>query len=342
MKLQTPRPVKPGDTVYIISPSAGLLPFVEKRVKRATENLTKLGLKVVIAEHAANNSGYISDSIEHRVADLHAAFNDDSCTLIMAAIGGNHANQLLSHLDFELIKNHPKAFVGYSDNTVLHWALATQSRLQTFYGPCFLNQFGEYPEVLPYTLEHFMSAVMERPTEREINASPEYTEEILDWFKNEDAARPRTMQPTGGLYWWKPGTASGWAMPGALPSLNHLLGTPYFPDPSGAILMIDIPEGHSMNEGMPVADVDAWLTDLDNAGVLKRLQGIVVCRPYHYEPDMLTELQAVITRITANYDYPVVANADFGHTDPMTTIPLGATVQLNSVANSISLQEIAA
>lgn len=337
MNLTIPKPVQSGDTVYIVSPSAGLLPFVKNRLKRAVEHLEALGLRVVIANHAANNAGYVSDSIEHRVADLHDAFNDDSCTLIMAAIGGNHANQLLPYIDFDLVKKHPKSFVGYSDNTVLHWAFATQANLQSFYGPCFLNQFGEYPEVLPYTLHSFINTIMTKSAKKKMVPSAEYTDEILDWFNDEDSSRQRILMPATGPEWWRHGAASGWALPGALPSLNHLLGTPYFPNPEGAILMIDIPEGHTMYEGLSIADVDAWMTDLDNTGVLQKIHGITICRPYRYTSGMLEELKKVITRITSKYTYPVVANLDFGHTDPMVTIPLGTTITLDSEANSIFL-----
>ena len=111
-----PRPIKAGDTAYIISPSAGIFPFAEGRVKRAKQHLEKLGLTVKIAANAAKNSGYVSSSVSDRVHDIHEAFRDDNCSLIMAAIGGNHSNQLIPHFDYELIKSNPKTFIGYSPN----------------------------------------------------------------------------------------------------------------------------------------------------------------------------------------------------------------------------------
>lgn len=330
MKLTKPTSAKKGDSIYIISPSAGILPFVEKRSKRATQYLESLGFKVVIATNANKNMGYVSASIEDRVADIHAAFMDDKCSIIMAAIGGNHSNQLLQSLDYELIKKHPKIFVGYSDNTVLHLALATQANLQTFYGPCFLNQFGEYPKVLSYTLNYFKSVIIKNQRSIEIMPSQEWTDEILDWSTEDDSKRPRVLLKNNGFEWWKEGKGEGWALPGALPSLNHLIGTKYFPKTEGAILMIDIPEGHTMFEGQDVPEVDAWLTDIDNAGIMANINGLVICRPYKYTPEMVSQLKEVVLRIVKKYNFPVLFNVDFGHTDPMITIPIGAKMSLNS------------
>ncbi|HEY5668086.1 MAG TPA: S66 peptidase family protein, partial [Candidatus Saccharimonadales bacterium] len=274
MQLTHPPKPKKDSTVYIISPSAGLLPFVQKRVERATKHLEAFGFKVKIASHAGQNNGYVSAPATERVADIHTAFSDPECGIIMAAIGGDHSNQLIELLDYDLIRNNPKVFIGYSDNTVLHYALATKANLQTYYGPCFLNQFGEFPEVLPYTLQSFTENILHRASTIDVKPSEKYTDEVLDWFTNEDNKRARTLVDNSGYSWWRDGKASGWAMPCTIPSINHLLGTPYMPDATGAILMLDIPEGHSMHEGASVADLDAWLTDLHNAGVLACVHGI--------------------------------------------------------------------
>jgi muramoyltetrapeptide carboxypeptidase LdcA involved in peptidoglycan recycling len=335
MNLICPGKVKKGDTAYIISPSAGIMPFARDRVLRAEQNLEKLGLKVRIGSHADKNSGYVSASVAERVADIHEAFLDNRCTLIIASIGGNHSNQLLSQLDYSLIAENPKTFVGYSDNTVLHLALLSQSKLQTFYGPCFMNQFGEFPGVQEYTLADFKEVALHKRYMRTVTPSALYTDEILDWFKNEDASRPRQLLKNRGWEWWHSGNAKGWALPVAIPSINHVLGTKYMPNVQGAVLMIDIPEGNSMHEGMSVADVDSWLTDLANAGVFDKVRGLVIGRPYKYDPSKIKELKAVVMRIVQNHSFPVLFNLDFGHTDPMITIPIGAQVTMDSQSSSL-------
>lgn len=329
-----PKPIKTGDVAYIISPSAGLFPFVKNRVRRAEENLERLGLIVKYASNAGKNSGYVSSSIEDRIHDIHQAFLDKDCSLVMAAIGGDHSNQLINRLDYNLIRNNPKTFVGYSDNTVLHLALLSQSNLQTYYGPCFLNQFGEFPHVLDYTLTDFKKVIGRKDYVRRIKASDSYTDEILDWFKDEDSKRPRELWHNSGFVWWKAGAASGWALPAAIPSINHVIGTKYMPSTEGAILLIDIPEGSSMHEGLSVANVDAWLTDLENADIFNKIKGLIIGRPYKYTPQQIGELRDVVGRVGRSYSFPILFNADFGHTDPMITIPYGARMRIDSTTNS--------
>lgn len=329
--------VRRGDTVYVVSPSAGLLPFAPNRVERAISNMEKLGVKVKIARHAAENAGYVSASVDDRVSDLHEAFSDKKCSLIIASIGGNHSNQLVKHLDYELIKNNPKSFVGYSDNTVLHYALAGMANLQTYYGPCFLNQFGEYPGILPFTLNHFTDLLFDGVEEFKVKPPLDYTDELLDWFKDEDSKRPRKLYPNIGLIWWRKGAGEGRALPGAIPSLNHLISTPYAPNFLDSVLMIDIPEGNTIYEGLSVADADSWLTDLDNAGLLAQINGMVISRPYRYNNEMVEELRKVVLRIVDNYNFPVVFNLDFGHTDPMITVPIYANVKLDSSRSLVSV-----
>ena len=85
--------------------------------------------------NADRSDGWASAPPEARIEDLHQAFADDGVQVVLAGIGGNHSNQLLPLLDYELIRAHPKVFQGFSDITVLQWAIAKHAGLATFYGP---------------------------------------------------------------------------------------------------------------------------------------------------------------------------------------------------------------
>jgi muramoyltetrapeptide carboxypeptidase len=101
--------------------------------------------------NAARDDGWASASPRERADDIHAAFLDDEVSVVLASIGGLHSNQLLPHLDPELIAAHPKVLQGYSDVTVLLWALAKHAGLRTFHGPALIPELGEFPSVLGYT-----------------------------------------------------------------------------------------------------------------------------------------------------------------------------------------------
>jgi len=339
MKLISPPRPKKGDKAIIVSPSAGLMPFAKKRVLRAKENLKNIGLIVEFSKHAKENEGYVSSSIDNRVSDLHDAFADKNCSLIMASIGGNHSNQLLAHLDFKLIKDNPKVFIGYSDNTVLHFALFTQANLQSYYGPCFLTQFGEYPEVFDFTIGHFKDVVLKKNNTLDIVPSEAHTDEILDWFTGEDSKRRRKLTKNKGYEWWNKGKASGWCLPFAIPSINHLLGSIYMPSSRGAVAMIDIPEGKTIFEGLSIDEFDSYFTDLINIGFFDEVKALCVGRAYHYsEEDISTVKDIVLERFrNVGIEIPTVYGLDFGHTDPLITLPLGASIRLDSDKDQIQL-----
>lgn len=115
MVLIKPPKLKPGDVVGIVSPSWGGAGAFPHRVEQGVRRLEKLGFKVAIAPHALNQRGYISDSALNRASDIIVIFENPEVKAIIAAIGGDHSCHLLPHLDFDLISNNPKIFMGYMD-----------------------------------------------------------------------------------------------------------------------------------------------------------------------------------------------------------------------------------
>ncbi len=155
--LEAPPRVRAGDTVAIISPSAPAVAWWPHRVARGRAYLESLGLQVRLMPNAGGKAGWVSASPQARAADIHAAFLDDRVRVVLASIGGNHANQILPHLDFDLLAAHPKILQGYSDVTVLLWAIAQRSGLRTFHGPSLALELAEFPAVLPDT-DRFLRA----------------------------------------------------------------------------------------------------------------------------------------------------------------------------------------
>jgi muramoyltetrapeptide carboxypeptidase len=114
-----------------------------------------LGFEIKIASHALNSRAHVSDTPENRAADIHQMFWDPEVKAIIATIGGDHSCHLLPLLDWDLIRENPKIFMGYSDVTVLNVAIWKKTRLVTFNGPALMVEIAEYPKMLEYT-EHYM------------------------------------------------------------------------------------------------------------------------------------------------------------------------------------------
>lgn len=336
--LIVPERLRAGDTIGIISPSAGLAGLFPHRTEQGIKMLEDMGFRVILASHAREHEGWASSSPENRAQDIHDMFAAHEVRVVVCAIGGNHANQVLKYLDYDLIRGNPKIFVGYSDITVLHYALASQAGLRTYYGPCLVSEFGEYPRMFSYTESWFRKALMHVDPIGSIETPAEWTDEFLDWFAKKDMKRPRSMQAHPGYEWWREGTASGRLWGGAIPSINHLAGTAYWVHPEGTIFFIDIPEG-APGEPMAQSDLDAYLADLDNLGVFGSIAGLVIGRPYHYREEETRILKGMIQWYTRGFDYPILYNAAIGHTAPIITLPLGAQAAMDSVMNAFRLRE---
>ena len=110
-----PKPT-PGDRVAVVSPSAGLpgvfpRPF-ELGLRRLREEFGLLPVEYPTTRRMGASSA-------ERAADLHAAFADPGIAAVIASIGGDDQITVLPHLEGSLLRDNPKPFFGYSDNTCL-------------------------------------------------------------------------------------------------------------------------------------------------------------------------------------------------------------------------------
>jgi muramoyltetrapeptide carboxypeptidase len=333
-RLTRPPRVRAGDTVAVVSPGFGAVGRWPHRAERGVAYLESLGLRTRTMPNAARSEGWASAPAEARAADLHDAFADDEVAVVLASIGGNHANQLLPLLDWDLIAAHPKVFQGYSDATVLHWALAKHAGLGTFYGPALVPELGEFPHVLPYT-DSCLRAAWFGDEGLTYEPAEAWTDERLDWDVRADLTRPRRLEPSLGWRTIRAGRARGPLFGGCLETICwHLEGSSAWLDPVGAILLLETSE-----ETPSPAHVDAYLTDLEQLGVFEHAAGLVVGRPYGYGPAEAEVLWDVVARRTEAAGIPVLADVDVGHTDPMAPVPFGVEAELDAGSGALRTLE---
>jgi len=331
-----PQALQPGDTIGVVTPSWCGPAMFPHRVQRGAQFLESLGYRVVLSPHAFGHKGYVSGTAEQRASDIHQLFADPGVRAIFSAIGGDHSNHLLPFLDWDLIRRHPKIFLGWSDTTVLAWAMYSQANLVTFMGPAVMTGLAEFPAPLPYTVRSLQRLLSVPKPYGPIDPATQWTEEHLDWRDKLDLTRPRRLQTSPGWTWLKGGRAEGRLVGGCLESIQHLRGTPYWPDLTDAILFFET------SEEVPSPEwVDAVLQDFENMDVLRRLRGLLVGRPYGYTERQKAELHQVILERTARYDFPIVTDLDFGHTDPTLTIPIGCRATIDVGKQQIRMVEAA-
>lgn len=329
--IRPPR-LRQGDTIGIVSPSWGGAGAFPHRVRNGVAYLESQGFAVELGRHALEQHGFVSDTPENRAADIHDMFRAPHVRAIIAAVGGDHSCHLLPHLDFDLIADNPTIFMGYSDITVLNVAIWRRTGLVTFNGPALLTDFAEHPAPLEYTVRSFTDTVCTGEPAGRVAPSEWWTEEFLDWSTRADLERARHLERSDGWTWLRPGVAEGMLIGGCIESLQHLRGTDYWPDLSGAILFLETSEEHPSP-----ARVDGILMDYENMGVLSELGGLLFGRPMKYSDAEKNELREVVLDRTRGCSYPVVTDMDFGHTAPQFVLPIGCRARIDSTTQRFEI-----
>ncbi|MFZ3009810.1 MAG: S66 peptidase family protein [Candidatus Microsaccharimonas sp.] len=303
-----------GDVIRVIAPSRSLSIIGEETRAIATERLQQLGLSVSFSEHAEEIDDFVSSSIESRVEDIHTAFKDPQVKAILTAIGGFNSNQLLSKLDWDLIRNNPKIFCGFSDITALSNALYAKTGLVTYSGPHY-SSFG-MKKGFDYSLESFVAAVM-GSDEMTITPSSEWSDDL--WFLDQEK---RTLIPNKGWLPVQSGVAEGTIIGGNLCTLILLSNTEYMPQADNIILFIED------DEELQIQHFDRNLTALSQQPWFANVKGIVMGR-FQQVSEVSDELiLQMIVRNDALRSMPVIANVDFGHTMPLITFPIGGHARI--------------
>ena len=317
-----PSRLRTGDTIGIVSPASPVAAFCSKRFARGVENLEKMGFSVRVAEHATARHGHTAGTIEDRVSDIHTMFSDTDVRAIITTIGGFNSNQLLEYLDYDLIARHPKILMGYSDITAVLLAIHKMTGLVTFLGPAIMPQFGEAGGLHRYTAEWFHAILMEPTLPIELTPSNLSIHEQLRW--DTEDTRPRREEPHPGPRVLKDGVATGPIIAGNLGTMLALASTRYFPDLDGVILCVEDDEEESPGT------IDRFLTQLRHMGVFERIVALVVGR---FHPSVgfsdRDSLRDIVLTATEGCDIPIAVDFDFGHTDPMFTLPNGVRARVD-------------
>lgn len=304
-----PNKLQPGDEVRIIAPSRSMAIVNEETRAVAAERFEKLGLKVTFSKHIEECDQFASSSISSRIEDIHDAFRDQNVKGIITILGGFNANQLLPYIDWDLIRNNPKVFCGYSDITVLNNSILAKTGLITYYGPHY-STFG-MREQFEYNLDYFAKCLM---TDDPIEVQPSHDWSDDTWYTDQAA---RTIKVNDGWFVINTGTASGTIIGGNLNTLNHLQGTAYMPSLTDSILFIE--------DDSETRDVlfDRDLVSLTQQPGFETVRAIVIGRFQQDSKLSLDTIRRIINHTPSLAHLPVIANVDFGHTNPMITFPIG-------------------
>lgn len=308
-----PKKLKDGDHIRIIAPADSLLPKLTAKMReRAIQRLNRIGLTVSFGKHINEVDEFSSTSIEHRLKDLHDAFADQDVHAIMTVSGGTSSNQLLKHIDYDLIKHNPKIIVGLSDITAILNAIFTKTGLLTYYGPHY-NAIGASTEI-DFILEYFKQCLFD--------SSPISLKPPLTYYESEWSDR---KNENDGYWIINEGQAEGIIIGGNLLTFNFLQGSEFTPIVDQPILLIEDNGAESVN------NVQNQLQSLLNQPKFKNVRGILIGR-FKKDSGITKENLTKVIKSKRELDHiPVLANIDFGHTMPIITFPIGGKIKIEAL-----------
>jgi muramoyltetrapeptide carboxypeptidase len=312
LPMRRPLRLKPGDTVGLIEPAG----FTEDRfdLDQVLATIRAMGLVPKTAPHLMKRYGYLAGTDRDRAADVNAMYADRDVRAVFAVRGGWGSARLLPYLDFDLIRANPKLLVGFSDVTALHLAFAAKTACPTIHGPGAANSWG----ALSWDSFRRLAFLGETPTWR----SP---------APGEDRLAPRS-----GIRTFRGGKASGRLLGGNLAVLSAMVGTPYMPDFTGAILFLE-------ETGEAEYRLDRMLTQLGLAGVLGKLAGVVFgqctrCTGEEANYSGFT-VSEVLDQHFAPLGVPAFQGALIGHIANQFSMPVGIRAEIDAEAGTIRMLE---
>jgi len=284
-----------GDTIGMIAPAS---PADLSKVERAIKHLKVMGYKVKAGKSVYSSRGYLAGRDELRAFDINNMFADDEVSAVFCLRGGYGSQRILDMVDFQIIRNNPKIFMGYSDITALLNAIYQKCNLITFHGP----MGGDFAGGLEKYTKRAMKNALESIDPIGELPNPEMPEVVAE------------------------GKGKGALVGGNLSIVAASLGTPYEIDTQGKILLLEdvFEEPYS---------VDRMLTQLRLAGKLRDAEGIVLGdwgNSEPEEPEKSLSLEEVFEDIFRDIGKPVLKGLKIGHCKPNITVPIGAEVYVNT------------
>ena len=342
-----PNRLKKGDKVAIVSLSRGLLgedkfihilDIARKRLEK------EYGLVVVVMPNALKGNKYLYEHPEARAEDLMNAFKDKSIKGVINAIGGDDTIRLLPYIDFDVIKNNPKIFMGFSDTTVNHFMMY-KAGLSSYYGGSLMNIWGEYIEINEYTKDALYNAFFNPGDTYEIKSSKycSYVDKKIRWsIDNINTKRDVEEDTIGYEVLQGKGKVQGKLLGGCIETFVYLIGTSLWPtldEWKDKVLFIEV----SDEEDSELPEYYfAWiLRNLEAQGIFNVIKGIIMGKPpvkekYDSYKDILFD---IVSTDGKHQDLPIIYNVNFGHAYPIGIIPIGLDCELDCENKTITILE---
>lgn len=295
--------LKPGDTIgFLIASSANK----NNCFSKLEQEITSLGFKIKYGKTVYLKSGYLAGTDEERIQDIHDMFLDPEIKAIICFKGGYGISRIIDKVDYDIIKNNPKLFIGFSDVTALLNNIYQKTLLPTIHGVV-----GIYI------------------------GSSRFTSESRDDFKQLLTlnTKNRILKGNENTKTLVKGTAEAEIVGGNLCLISDLCGTDYQIDFTDKIVLIEEVEE-------PVYNIDRMFAQLRLNKSIYKAKGFI----FGYFTNCIDDnndntYENLIKEYFESLNVPVIYDFPTGHNFPFINVPIGLKVKLDATNKTIEIME---
>ena len=289
-----PSMLKPGCRIGVVSPSYWLK---KQYMEKTSKFFQDKGYTMVMGNSNSMKWGPFAGTPQERADDIHHMFSNPKIEAIICARGGYGANRVLPLLDYNLIRDNPKIFMGYSDITAYLTSITQKTGLVTFHGPMMVSYKKEFVNYNFQTME------------RILNGTPDFK------IESPDSLPARIL---------KPGIAMGPLWGGNMTLLINRLGTSDALGTDGVILFLE-----DLDEYL--YSFERMLVQMRTAGMLDNIAGLIIGELHEFkDQDVAFERNTdeIVMDICGDLEIPIVSNFPCGHGTYQATLPISIPVEL--------------
>lgn len=293
MNLIKPNKLKKGDKIGFVALSGTI--NSQEKVLNAKKYFEEKGYEVEFCENIFDKNRYLAGDDEVKVQELHRFFKDPEIKMILCTRGGYGTIRLLDKIDFNLIKNNPKIFAGYSDTSAIEAMIFKKTGLVTFYSPHAQSDFGL--DKVSEFVENSFFQTLENTGELEIKPESEKSEVYFE------------------------GKAKGFLWGGNLTTVASMCGLDFIPDEKFIFFAEDLNED--------VYKIDRLMTMLLNIEKFRNnVQGIILGD--FLDSGNQEHLDELFFEIGKKLQKPVLSGFKITHAPDKLTVPYGAMASFST------------
>lgn len=301
MNLIKPKKLHKGDTIGILALSSTI--NSKQNVLRAKKYFEDKGYKVILSDNIFEKNRYLAGTDEKKVQELHRFFKDPEIKMILAARGGYGTIRLLDKIDFDLIKNNPKIFAGYSDLTAIEAMIYKKIGLVTFYAPHAQSDFG-IKEVSKFVEKSFFKTLTNT--------------ENLEVLPDKRKAKVYYKGEAKGILWG-----------GNLTTIVSMCGLDFIPDEEFIFFAEDLNED--------VYKIDRMMTQLFNIEKFRKNCVGVVLGDF-LDAGNYKHLDELFFELGEKHKIPILSGFKITHAKEKMTLPYGANANFSTETKVLNIE----